>query len=82
MFQRNMGGSDRAVRFILGVLLVISAAVGALGTWAYIGVVAILGVAASATGQPDTEPAGCRATVAISGSRNIASSVCGPVSMP
>ncbi len=42
MFQRNMGGSDRAVRFILGVLLVISAAVGALGTWAYIGVVAIL----------------------------------------
>ena len=41
MLQKNMGGSDRAVRFILGCLLVISAAVGALGPWAYLGVMAM-----------------------------------------
>jgi hypothetical protein len=42
MLQKNMGGSDRAVRFILGLLLVISAAVGALGPWAYLGVIAMI----------------------------------------
>ncbi len=42
MLQKNMGGSDRAVRFILGCLLVISAAVGALGPWAYLGVIAMI----------------------------------------
>jgi hypothetical protein len=42
MLQKNMGGSDRAVRFILGCLLGISAAVGALGPWAYLGVIAMI----------------------------------------
>ncbi|MBU6142532.1 MAG: DUF2892 domain-containing protein [Betaproteobacteria bacterium] len=42
MLKKNMGGSDRAVRFILGCLLVISAAVGALGPWAYLGVMAMI----------------------------------------
>ncbi len=42
MLQKNMGGSDRAVRFILGLLLVLSAAIGALGPWAYLGVMAMI----------------------------------------
>lgn len=38
----NMGGSDRMVRFLLGVVLVMSAAVGALGGWAYLGLIAVV----------------------------------------
>ena len=42
MLQKNMGGSDRVVRFMLGLLLDTSAAVGALGPWAYLGVMAMI----------------------------------------
>jgi hypothetical protein len=42
MLEKNMGGSDRAVRFVLGLLLVISAVVGALNSWAYLGVIAMI----------------------------------------
>lgn len=41
MFQKNMGGLDRIVRLVLGLALIASAYVGALGPWAYIGVVAV-----------------------------------------
>ncbi len=40
--KKNMGGMDRIVRMSIGVLLIISAAVGALGPWAYIGVLAVI----------------------------------------
>ncbi len=39
---KNMSGLDRIVRASLGVLLIISAMVGALGPWAYVGVLAII----------------------------------------
>ena len=39
---KNMSGLDRIVRIALGVLLIISAMVGALGPWAYVGVLAII----------------------------------------
>lgn len=42
MFKKNMGGVDRGLRIAIGVLLIISAAVGALGTWAYVGIVPIV----------------------------------------
>lgn len=42
MFQKNMGGLDRIVRLMLGLALIASAYVGALGAWAYIGVVAVI----------------------------------------
>ena len=37
-----MGGSDRVVRVVLGLGLIASAVVGALGPWAYIGVVPVI----------------------------------------
>jgi hypothetical protein len=42
MFKKNMGGVDRGLRIAIGVLLIISAAVGALGAWAYVGIVPIV----------------------------------------
>jgi len=42
MFKKNMGGVDRGLRIAIGVLLIISATVGALGSWAYVGVVPII----------------------------------------
>lgn len=36
---RNMGTTDRAIRFILGALLVILALTGAIGAWGWIGVI-------------------------------------------
>lgn len=42
MFQKNMGGSDRAVRLALGLGLIASAYVGALGSWAYVGVIPVI----------------------------------------
>ncbi len=40
--KKNMSGLDRVVRISIGVLLIISAMVGALGPWAYVGVLAIV----------------------------------------
>jgi len=42
MFKTNMGGVDRGLRIAIGILLIISAAVGAFGSWAYVGVVPII----------------------------------------
>ena len=42
MLEKNMGGVDRASRIGLGVALIASAAVGALGSWAYIGIVPVV----------------------------------------
>lgn len=39
---KNMSGLDRIVRVSIGVLLIISAMVGALGPWAYVGVLAVI----------------------------------------
>ncbi len=40
--KKNMSGLDRVVRVSIGVLLIISAMVGALGPWAYLGVLAVI----------------------------------------
>jgi hypothetical protein len=42
MFKKNMGTIDRGIRVTAGIALVAAAASGALGAWAYIGVVPIL----------------------------------------
>lgn len=42
MLEKNMGGVDRVTRVILGIGLILSAVVGALGPWAYIGVVPVI----------------------------------------
>ena len=42
MFQKNMGGIDRLSRIGLGLALIASAAVGALGSWAYIGIIPVI----------------------------------------
>jgi hypothetical protein len=41
MLSKNMGGIDRLSRIGLGVALLASAMLGALGSWAYIGVLAV-----------------------------------------
>lgn len=42
MLEKNMGGVDRISRVGLGLALMASAAVGALGPWAYIGVIPVI----------------------------------------
>ena len=42
MLEKNMGAVDRISRIGLGLALIASAAVGALGAWAYIGVVPVI----------------------------------------
>lgn len=42
MLEKNMGGVDRMSRVGLGLALMASAAVGALGPWAYIGVIPVI----------------------------------------
>ena len=42
MFEKNMGGLDRAIRVVVGLGLVAAALNGTLGQWAYIGIVPIL----------------------------------------
>ncbi|MGA0855709.1 MAG: YgaP family membrane protein [Burkholderiaceae bacterium] len=42
MFEKNMGGLDRAIRVVVGIGLIAAAATGSLGQWAYIGIVPIL----------------------------------------
>ena len=39
MFKRNEGNLDRGLRVAAGIALIASAATGALGPWAWIGVV-------------------------------------------
>ena len=42
MLEKNMGAVDRMSRIGLGLALIASAAVGALGPWAYIGVIPVI----------------------------------------
>jgi hypothetical protein len=42
MSQLNVGNIDRALRIVLGLVLIGLAARGTLGAWAYIGVVPLL----------------------------------------
>lgn len=42
MFKRNMGGMDRFSRAGLGLALIASASAGALGPWAYIGLIPVV----------------------------------------
>lgn len=42
MITLNMGNVDRALRLVLGIVLVALAALGYLGAWAYVGVVLAL----------------------------------------
>ncbi len=38
---KNVGGIDRIVRIVVGIALIAAAAMGAIGVWGYIGVVAL-----------------------------------------
>ncbi len=42
MLKKNMGGMDRLSRAGLGLALIASAAAGALGPWAYIGIIPVV----------------------------------------
>jgi hypothetical protein len=42
MFKKNMGTVDRWSRLGLGLALIASAAVGALGPWAYLGIIPVI----------------------------------------
>jgi hypothetical protein len=42
MFQKNMGSVDRLSRIGLGLALIVSASLGALGSWAYVGIVPVI----------------------------------------
>jgi len=37
--KNNVGGIDRLLRFVVGLALMVAAATGGLGAWAWIGVV-------------------------------------------
>ncbi|WP_410498262.1 DUF2892 domain-containing protein [Chitinibacter sp. S2-10] len=40
--MNNVGGLDRVARIVIGAALIILAALGVLGVWAYIGIVPLL----------------------------------------
>lgn len=40
--NKNVGGFDRLLRVVVGVLLVALAATGTVGAWGYVGIVPIL----------------------------------------
>jgi hypothetical protein len=42
MFKNNMGGLDRALRVVLGLVLIGMTLAGAIGVWGWIGVVPLL----------------------------------------
>jgi len=41
MIQLNVGNIDRALRLVLGVVLIALAATGVIGLWGYIGIVLV-----------------------------------------
>jgi len=41
MIQLNVGNTDRALRLVLGVVLIALAATGVIGLWGYIGIVLV-----------------------------------------
>jgi hypothetical protein len=42
LMTKNVGGIDRILRIAIGLALIAAAATGALGLWAYVGVVPLL----------------------------------------
>jgi membrane-bound ClpP family serine protease len=42
MFKTNVGGIDRALRIVIGLALIVLAAMGTIGVWGYIGVVPLV----------------------------------------
>lgn len=42
MFQNNVGGVDRAIRVVAGLVLVALTLMGTIGLWGWIGVVPLL----------------------------------------
>ena len=40
--EHNMGTADRAIRLVVGLALIVAAITGALGVWAWIGVVPVV----------------------------------------
>jgi len=42
IMERNIGNTDRAIRAVLGLVLVAGALTGYLGPWAWVGVVLLL----------------------------------------
>lgn len=40
--KSNVGGMDKIARIVIGVALVVLAAMGQIGVWGYIGIVSIL----------------------------------------
>ena len=41
-FNRNMGAADRALRIIVGLILIGLAAAGEIGVWGYVGIVPLV----------------------------------------
>lgn len=39
MFKKNVGGIDRALRLIIGIVLIALAVTGKVGVWGYIGII-------------------------------------------
>ena len=40
--SKNVGGIDRVLRIVVGLVLIVLAAMGTIGVWGYIGVVPLL----------------------------------------
>ena len=40
-FARNMGGMDRLVRLLLGVVLIVLALTGTIGVWGWLGLILV-----------------------------------------
>ena len=48
MSSLNVGNLDRVLRILLGLALIVSAAIGAIGAWGFLGVVPLVtGIVAS-----------------------------------
>ena len=41
-FAKNMGGTDRIARLIIGALLVVLAITGTIGVWGWIGIILVV----------------------------------------
>ncbi len=42
IMKRNVGGIDRILRVVVGIVLIALAATGTLGVWAYIGILPLV----------------------------------------
>ena len=41
-FAKNMGGTDRIARLIIGALLVVLAITGTIGVWGWVGIILVV----------------------------------------